>query len=212
VGLPVLSVDRLVPGPVDRDRDGAAEVIDDRTMVDLRLAATLVHALPGITLRVAGARARFRVGHGVDGNPEALTPCGFRVAVTHAHHLRRDGRPVGLVGLCPAEVPELTLEADDGHAVRPGGVCVLEDGAGEGYRVAAATTLPRDVCRDELAGPVEGPEDAVPLGLHHDEATEVTLIHAHAVDDEELDLAVRAVESALARCTAAELLAELAAA
>jgi hypothetical protein len=182
-------------------------MIDDRTMVDLRLAATLVHALPGITLRVAGARARFRVGHGVEDNPDALTPCGFRVAVTHAHHLRREGRPVGLVGLCPAEVPELTLEADDGHTVRPGGVCVLEDD--EGYQVAAATVLGRQACRDELAGPVESPEDSVPLGLHRDDATEVTLIHARAEDDEDLDLAIRAVEVALARCTAAELLHEL---
>ena len=29
-------------------------MIDDRTMGDLRMAATLVHALPGIVLRVDG--------------------------------------------------------------------------------------------------------------------------------------------------------------
>jgi hypothetical protein len=183
-------------------------VIDDRTMVDLRMAATLVHALPGITLHVRGDRARYRIGHGIDGMPEALTPCGFRVAVHHAHVLRRHNRGVGLVGLCPAEVPELTLEAEAGHAVRPGGICVVEED--DGYRVAAATVLPREACREQLAGPVEGPEDAVPLGLHHDDATEVTLIHAQAEDDEDLDLAIRAVEVALARCTAAELLDELA--
>lgn len=183
-------------------------MIDDRTMADLRMAATLVHALPGITLRVRGARASFRVGHGVDGNPEALTPCGFRVAVHHALRLRRDGRGVGLVGLCPAEVPELALEADDGHAVRPGGICVVEDD--EGHRVAAATVLAPQACHTVLGGPCHGPEDAVPLGLHHDEATEVTLIHARADDEADLDLAVRAVEVALARCATAELLAELA--
>jgi hypothetical protein len=183
-------------------------MIDDRTMVDLRLAATLVHVLPGITLCVRGARARFRVGHGVVGNPEPLTPCGFRVAVTHAHQLRQRNRGVGLVGLCPAEVPELTLEADDGHAVRPGGICVVEDP--DGYRVAAATTLGREACHAELCGPVEGPEDSVPLGLHRDEATEVTLIHARADDEEDLDLAIRAVEVALARCATAELLGDLA--
>lgn len=182
-------------------------MIDDRTMVDLRLAATLVHVLPGITLRVEGARARFRIGHGIEGNPEPLTPCGFRVAVTHAHQLRRQHRGVGLVGLCPAEVPALTLEADDGHAVRPGGICVVEDP--DGFRVAAATVLSREACHEELAGPVEGPEDSVPIGLHRDEATEVTLIHAHAEDEEDLDLAIRAVETALARCASAELLAEL---
>jgi hypothetical protein len=115
---------------------------------------------------------------------------------------------VGLVGLCPAEVPELMLVADDGHAVRPGGICVVEDE--DGYLVAAATLLAREACREELAGPVEGPEDTVPLGLHRDDATEVTLIHARAHDDEGLDLAVRAVEVALARCATAELLDELA--
>ena len=185
-------------------------MLDDRTMVDLRLAATLVHALPGITLQVRGDRAGFRVGHGVDGNPEPLTPCGFRVAVHHAHVLRRHHRGVGLVGLCPAEIPELTLLAERGHAVRPGGICVVEgDG---GHRVAAATVLGREACREELAGPVEGPEDAVPLGLHRDEATEVTLIHAHVEDHDDLELAIRAVEVALARCATAELLDQLAAA
>ncbi len=157
---------------------------------------------------MAGARARFRVGHGVEGNPEPLTPCGFRVAVHHAHRLRRSGGGVGFVGLCPAEVPVLELLADDGHAVRPGGICVVEDA--EGYRVAAATVLPRDRCHAELSGPAEQPEDAVPLGLHRDEATDVTLIHARAEDEEDLDLTIRAVEVALARCAAAELLDELA--
>jgi hypothetical protein len=183
-------------------------VIDDRTMTDLRMAATLVHALPGITLRVAGQRARFRVGHTVEGSPEALTPCGFRMAVTHAHQLRREGRGGGFFGLCPGEVPELELTGDDGHAVRPGGICVVEDP--DGFRIAAATVLAPAACHAELAGPAEGPEDAVALGLHRDEATEVTLVHARAEDEEDLELAVRAVESALARCAAAELLAELA--
>ena len=59
--------------------------------------------------------------------------------------------------------------------------------------------------------PDGGPEDAVGLGLHHDEETEVTLVHAQAPRDDPraLALAVRAVESALARCTALELIAGL---
>jgi hypothetical protein len=98
-------------------------VIDDRTMGDLRMAATLVHALPGIVLRVDGSRASHRVGH-------------------------------------------------------------------------------------VLLGPGDEPEDQVPLALHRDAATEVTLVHTGS-DDDHLDLAVNAMEAALARCATAELVRDL---
>ena len=182
-------------------------MIDDRTMGDLRMAATLVHALPGIVLRVDGARASHRVGHGVVDTDDALTPCAFRVAVVQAHHLREKGRPISLIGLCPAERPALTLSAEAGHDVLPGGICVVRDE--EGWRVVIATLLPQEVCREVLLVAGAEPEDQVPLALHRDDATAVTLVHTCS-DDDHLDLAVNAIEAALARCATAELLGDYA--
>ncbi len=179
-------------------------MIDDRTMGDLRMAATLVHALPGIVLRVDGARASHRVGHGlVATDDDTLTPCGFRVAVVQAHHLRERGRPISLIGLCPAERPTLTLSAEAGHDVLPGGICLVRDE--EGWRVVTATLLAQEVCREVLLVAGDEPEDQVPLALHRDDATGVTLVHTCS-DDDHLDLAVNAIEAALARCATAELL------
>ena len=181
-------------------------MIDDRTMGDLRMAATLVHALPGIVLRVDGARASHRVGHGLVDGDRTLAPCAFRVAVVQAHRLRERGRPVGVIGLCPAERPTLSLSAEPGHDVLPGGVCLVR--AEEGWRVVTATLLAQEVCREVLLVAGDEPEDQVPLALHRDDATEVTLIHTGS-DDDHLDLAVAAIEAALARCATAELLRDL---
>lgn len=180
-------------------------MIDDRTMADFRMAATLVHTLPGLGLEVEGAGASFRVGRDLPESDHQASPCGFRVAVAQAHRLRTLGRPVGMAGLCPADRPTLTLSPEDECEIRPGGVCIVADN--DGWRVVMATVLAREVCREELQVPDGGPEDAVALGLHHDEETEVTLVHAHAPHDDPraLALAVRAVESALARCAALEL-------
>jgi hypothetical protein len=184
-------------------------VIDDRTMADFRMAATLVHALPGIVLQVDGSRTSYRVGHSLEPGVGVVPPCGFRVAVVQAHRHCEDGRPVAVSGFCPAERPGLTLSADEGHEIRPGGVCVVADE--DGWRVVAATVLSREVCRDELAVAAGGPEDDVALGLHRDDDTEVTIVHTHADDGDTraLALAVRAVEAALARCTALELIESL---
>jgi len=181
-------------------------VIDDQTMAAFRMAATLVHALPGLGLEVDGEGAGFRVGRDLPESDRHASPCGFRVAVAQAHRLRATGRPVGMAGLCPADRPTLTLSTEDECEIRPGGVCIVADD--DGWRVVMATVLPREVCREELQVPDGGPEDGVALGLHHDEETEVTLVHAHAPHDDPraLALAVRAVESALARCAAVELI------
>ena len=182
-------------------------MIDDQTMAAFRMAATLVHALPGLGLEVEGAGASFRVGRDLPESDHQASPCGFRVAVAQAHRLRAAGRPVSMAGLCPADRPTLTLSVGEDTEIRPGGVCVAPEQ--DGWRVAMATVLPREVCREELRLGDGSPEDAVTLGLHHDEETEVTIVHAHAPHDDPraLALAVRAVESALARCAALELIA-----
>ena len=73
-------------------------MIDDQTMAAFRMAATLVHALPGLGLEVDGAGAAFRVGRELPESDHQASPCGFRVAVARAHRLRapgRHGRPLG---------------------------------------------------------------------------------------------------------------------
>lgn len=184
-------------------------MIDDATMAGFRMAATLVHALPGLELQVAGDGAAYRVGRDLPPGEHHANPCGFRMAVAEAHRLHREGRRVGVAGACPGERPTLTLSAGDGAELHPGGVCVAGDD--EEVRVVVATLLDPEVCRDELTAPTGGPEDEVALGLHHDPATDVTLVHAHveAGDAFARALARRAVEAALARLATAELLSSL---
>jgi hypothetical protein len=181
-------------------------VIDTRTMTDLRMGSTLVHALPGIVLHVDSRLSTLRVGHGLTGDGHTFSACGFRVAVARAYQLFQAGRPVELTGLEAHERPCLTLSAGDDHRILPGGLCLVSDG--DTCRVVAATVLPQERCREELLVDGATPGDSVPLALHWDDATEVTLIHTHP-DDEGLDLAIRAVEAAFARCAAAELLDEV---
>ena len=89
----------------------------------------------------------------------------------------------------------------------PGGICVVRDE--EGWRVVIATLLAQEVCREVLLVAGAEPEDQVPLALHRDDATGVTLVHTCS-DDDHLDLAVNAIEAALARCATAELLGDYA--
>jgi len=96
------------------------------------------------------------------------------------------------------------LLAGDGGAARvlPGGIVLFRCGGEE--RVAAATLLAPAACRDLLADEEDPVVDL--LRLHHDEALEVSVLHAGG-PEADLDDALRAVLGALAGCVAEELVA-----
>lgn len=152
----------------------------------LRVAATLVHTVPGL-------RARLRAGEevvavvarpaaddgedaGIDG-VDHLTPCGFRKAVVEASLLHRSGRALAFGDLVDDPAIDIGVPAD-GRSW-PGGIyrVPLE----QRWLYAFATTLDAETCHEvgrpvvDAAGPL--PEiDA--LGMRGDTDTGVTVLYA----------------------------------
>lgn len=174
-------------------------MIDDLSFGALRRAATLAHALPPVRVRV---RHEGRVlldisrehGHeaaraGAGERPEAdgdgtlrLPPCAFRVAVGRAHQLRSEGRAMAFLGLPGDTAPQVEVGLPCGGEAWPGGTYqVLE---GRRWLYLFATTLQVSRCRMLIDSGEGGLDLAHPsvdgttrIGLHGDEATEVTLVH-----------------------------------
>lgn len=171
----------------------------------MRLAATLAHALPGVRLRLRDgdatllevARPPLPPGH-------VVGPCAFRNAVARAHHQLVAGVRLQFLGLAEGRAPTIDVGVRAGDRILPGGI----------YRVAVddaqvhafATTLAPRVCRSIIAS--RSP-DAADLRVHHDAATDVTLVHdvRHLAGGEG---APAALEDVLAGCIADEIAADLA--
>jgi hypothetical protein len=173
----------------------------------MRRAATLVHALPGLRLRL---RYQDEVVLAVTRPPlpdgPAVTPCAFRNAVARAHVQLQEGQRLRFLGLPEGVAPALEVGTGPGDRCHPGGLYEV--------RVAGATVhafvsvLRPQVCRAAVGGP---PGTGPDVRLHHDAATGVTVVHA--VDPPGADPAPTRLllEELLARCAAEEVAREVSA-
>lgn len=209
-------------------------MIDDEAFGALRRAATLCHAVPAIRVRVChGGETLLDISQELshegplDQGPQGdgtlhLPPCAFRVAVGRAHELREAGRRVAFLGLDAGDAPSIEIGLPCGGEAWPGGIYqVLE---GQRFLYLFATTLPPERCRDLLAeGRVDGVVGGQPsaggsfeastrIGLHADDATDVTLVHtdvALGAGDDAHTATRHLLERLLATCATEELLLEL---
>jgi hypothetical protein len=144
-----------------------------RGLVAMRIAATLVHAVPTIRVRIRhGAATLLVVGHPAMTEDPAVGPCAFRRAVADAHEQAKEGRRLAFMGLPAGIAPAVDIGVAPGDKALPGGIYRVT--VGEQTVHGFATTLPARRCREALAGL---PEGACPVRLHHDAATEVTFVH-----------------------------------
>ena len=170
-------------------------------LASMRLAATLVHAVPGVRLRIrVGAAPPLEVARPPLGHPGAVSPCEFRDAVARAHAAEEEG--MGDEGTAGEHDCDLAIEVvvPSGGCAHPSGIVRVGIDRLEVH--AFATTLtPTDCCR--LFAARREAERVV--HLHRDEGTEVTLVHVEASPRERatvLDL----MQDLLAGCVAGELI------
>lgn len=144
-------------------------------MAAMRRAATLVHALPGVRVRLrVGDRLLLEVTRPPLPEGPAIGPCVFRAAVARAHEQHKAGVRLGFVGLPEGCDPEVDVGVPAGGGALPGGIYRVPIGGA--WVHAFATTLPVRVCRDVVVRHV-GEDTDVDVRLHRDAATEVTLVH-----------------------------------
>lgn len=208
-------------------------MISTQGLAALRIAATLVHGIPKMRMRIRGGDAVIAdigwsvgpMGHpsttGLHGDPAdavmsaglVLTPCGFRKAVTQAHRWHEQGRRMAFLDLPSGCDPAIDIGLPDGGVAFAGGIYrVPLDGR---WLFAFATTLEASICRRLGAELVD---DALPmemlkaLGVRGDEDTEVSIVYAETpaqIDEASHDRVIDLLQSMLARFTAHELISDL---
>jgi hypothetical protein len=168
----------------------------------MRLAATLVHALPGVQLRL-----RLADGSGVDvarqPAPDAtdvVPACAFREAVVRAYDAeRRDG-------VTPDdETPSIDVCVASGGCTHDGAIVRVPFDRVEVH--AFATTLSPDACCRIFAGRPGVGDDRV-VHLHHDRGTACTVVHVQSTPRERADV-VALLDDLFAACVTEELVSEL---
>lgn len=141
-------------------------------LTPLRLAATLAHGLPGIRLRLRHqGHALLDVQRPPAADPEAISPCAFRAAVAQAHRQLEEGVRLRFLGLPEGECAAIDVGVRPGDAAYPSGIYRIATGAVQVH--AFATTLAPRACRSVL----ESVDVVDEVRLHHDAATDVTLVH-----------------------------------
>ncbi len=204
------------------DDRATAAGIDDRGLAALRVAATLVHAVPRLRARIrhgaqvlVDVRPSPLVGADQTDEPLRLTPCAFRGAVAQAWRQHEAGHRLSFLGLPAGVVPAIDVGTPPGGTARPGGLyrVPLEDR----WLWAFATTLDAPAAFNAGRTVVErcpaGP-DVRALGLRPDRGTGVTIVYAETVADPASAVEgalVEVLESLLARYATVELLGSIAA-
>jgi hypothetical protein len=145
-------------------------------MLAFRRAATLAHALPALRVRVrAGVSTVLDVGRPPPEDGPAIGPCAFRMAVARAHEQIKGGARLTFLGLPEDAALSVSIGVRAGDAALPGGIYRVA--VDDHYLHAFATTLTPRRCRtvlDQRGDHVAGS----PVRLHHDVATEVTVVHS----------------------------------
>ncbi len=172
-------------------------MISTQGLARLRIAATLVHGVPGLRMSVRGDDGNIaasvgwpgssplsaEVGHvvRVDAGSKAmdLTPCTFRKAVAQAHALHEQGRRMAFLDFGPGCDPRVELQLPPRGAAFAGGIYrVPLDGR---WLFAFGTTLDAPTCRSIAADLVD---EALPLemlaalGVRSDDDTDVSIVYA----------------------------------
>ena len=167
-------------------------------VLSMRLAATMVHALPGVRLRV-----RLADGTGVEvarqpepGAPDLVPACVFREAVVRAYEAEQ--REHGPVDDVP---PTIDVGVPAGGCVLAGGIVRVPFDRVEVH--AFATTLSPDACCRVFSDRADCGDDRV-VHLHHDRGTDVTLVHVQGTPRDR-DEVVELLDDLLAACVAEEL-------
>ncbi len=150
-------------------------------MVSLRRAATVAHALPGVRLRLRnGTSTLLEVGHSSQPSPGVIPPCAFRHAVARAHEHLKSGCAIRFLGLPSGDDPAVDVGVRHGDRAHFDGLYRVNVGDMDVH--AFATTLSPRRCRELLierdASVCRHPSAAGSVRLHHDAATEITLVHA----------------------------------
>jgi len=174
-------------------------------LVPMRLAATVAHSLPGVRLRLRdGDDTLLEVARPPLPPGRVIGPCAFRAAVARAQLQLDAGVRMRFLGLDEGRRPTIDVGVKPGDLVHLGGIYRVA--VGDLWVHAFPTTLGPKACRVVVAS--QGCE--ADMRLHHDAATNVTLVHAVRHDcDEEGDLAT-VLEDVLAACCADEIAADLA--
>jgi len=177
--------------------------MSDRTMTALRCAAGLVRAVPHTRVRIRhGARVLLDVRRGplADDRVPQVPPCVFHHAVTRAYAHHRAGRQLRFLDLPGSAVPAIDIGVPDGDVVLPGGV--VRVGMGPIWVHLVPIARPVEDCEAVL-----GEAGLRGLGFHADSELDVTLLHAGSPEGDQCRARVarEIVESAVARCTVAQL-------
>jgi hypothetical protein len=173
----------------------------------LRLAATLVHALPGLAVRLRRDECTLLTACHPPvplGGGRWMAPCPFRLAVgaTLAH--RQAGRTVGVLGLPPGIDPSVEIGARGAAAVHAGGVASALHA--NRFVHAFASLLPLDAARA-----VADDDHPIRVDVHHDAVTDVALVFTEsgAHPSSANGAIVARMQDLLVRCAAAELATDL---
>jgi len=169
-------------------------------LVPLRLAATVAHALPGVRLRLHHAgQTLVAVARPPEPPEPVIGPCAFRNAVARAHRQIEAGHRLRFLGLDEGEAPAVDVAVASPNRVQPGGL--LRIAVDDAQVHAFATTLAPRTCRSVLGSDLDAADG---LALHHDAATDITIVHAIRRGADAGELPSR-LEDALLRCAGEEL-------
>jgi hypothetical protein len=157
----------------------------------LRIAAALVHSIPGVRLRLRVDGELIEIAR-TQCDGRTVPACRFREAVRRTYRSERDGFEI-----CDWQ-PDIDVLVTDGHLCGGG---ILRVPLGDGEAHVFATTLDTESCA-ELFVARGDPEQVV--HLFRDDAIDVTLVHVEN-DPVERDAAHELVEDLLAACVAGEL-------
>lgn len=182
--------------------------LDEGTLWRLRVAASLATALPMRVLLTDGARLLFEVRRPPlpDRHTCALVPpCWFRAAVAGARSSVPGSDTALMQTMTSAGELGISLVLQHAGASLPGGVWRLDHPGSSIY--VFATGLWLSAARAAVGSAPE--VAALDPGFLGDPGTGVTLVSATAPSGAEPAATLDAVHGMLARCTAAELLAEV---
>ena len=178
-------------------------------MAELRRSAALVHALPGMTVRIRdGARLLLTVCWDAGPSGRHMSPCQYRGAVSWALGQQRAGRPVRVVGCSAGPVIECSVAAPG--SVLAGGV--VRSRVGQRVVWATTATLPAEGMVPLLESADVSCGADLTVRVLWDDLVDVSVVH---FDLDHSDPAVpgagdRIAHDLLAACSVAELLVGLA--
>lgn len=176
-------------------------MITDRTLANLRTAASLVLLTPGLSVSVeVGGDAVVQARRPPFDPDERIIPvCAFHRCVGRAHGMRRAGSRVEMVGVAGDLEPTVNLQGSGDVNVGPGGI-VRRSSDGSWLHLVALS-LPSEAVEPVAA--VVAEDAGVHMALHADRVLDVTVLVADtpAGDRAAASEAIDALERIAAKTT-----------